>query len=171
MSSEGSRVGHPKCRWHAGIRRKDNILWGEGRPNNPANRTHVSQTAALLAFNATASVARASTPSACARKYALCAAARAATMMHFALSDGPPTTLPMIGAGNTEYANDHHRSVLDRDDFLVISTDDSHVRPTELRFENRRTPTLIARVANPRVSSRARLDTAAARTLISGQSR
>ena len=92
-------------------------------------------------------------------------------MMHFALSDGPPTTLPMIGAGSTDPANDHHRSVLDRDKRCVISTDDSHVRPTALRFENRRTPTLIARVANPRVSSSARFATAAARTLTRGQRR
>lgn len=92
-------------------------------------------------------------------------------MMHLALNDGPPTMLPMIGAGRTDPAKDHHRSVLDRELRCVISTEDSQVRPTAVRFENRRTPTLIARVENPRVSSSARLDTAAARTLTRGHSR
>ena len=91
--------------------------------------------------------------------------------MHFALSDGPPTILPNMGAGKTDPAKDHQRPVLDTDAFWICSTDESHVRPTAVRFENRRTPTLMAWEAYPRVSSNAKLATAAANTLTRGQRR
>mmetsp|Transcript_2521 Transcript_2521/g.6299 ORF Transcript_2521/g.6299 Transcript_2521/m.6299 type:complete len:242 (-) Transcript_2521:113-838(-) len=92
-------------------------------------------------------------------------------MMHFALRLGPPTTLPKMGAGSTDPANDHHRSVFDLLFRTTCSLVESHDRPTVPDEENRRTPTLIAREAKPRVSSRARLDTAAARTLTNGKKR
>ena len=73
--------------------------------------------------------------------------------------------------GSTKPANDHHWLVLDREARCVISTDDGHILLADLCFKEQCTPTLIARVANPRVSSSARLDTAATRTLMRGQRR
>jgi len=133
--------------------------------------THESQTAALLAFNATASVALAKTPSDNAKKYGLCAAANAAMMMHLVLNPGPPTTLPTIRAGNTIQVNESHQSVLDFEFFCTCSEELSQVLPTRPDLAKRRTPMLMARVANPLVSSKARLATAAARTLTRGQKR
>ncbi len=91
--------------------------------------------------------------------------------MHLELNAGPPTILPITGAGNTEAANDHHLSVLLLELFCTCSEDDSHVLPTLPDLANRRTPTLIARVANPRVSCSAKLDTAAAKTDTNGHNR
>mmetsp|Transcript_21593 Transcript_21593/g.50789 ORF Transcript_21593/g.50789 Transcript_21593/m.50789 type:complete len:423 (-) Transcript_21593:234-1502(-) len=132
---------------------------------------YVSQTAALRALRATASVARATVPSASARKYAFWAAARALITMHFELRLGPPKKLPRMGAGRTLLAKLTHRSVFDLDDRWICSDVESHVRPTSPLFENRRTPTLMARAQNPLVSSRARFPTAADRTQTRGLSR
>ena len=123
---EGVNTNQGEIKWdHVGrLKQKEQGRQWKEDPveaiNNP-NSTHVSHTAPLLAFSTTASIARASTPPAWARKYAICTAARAATMMparaatmmHFALSNGPPTTLPMRGAGRTKPANNHHQLVQD----------------------------------------------------------
>ena len=87
------------------------------------------------------------------------------------LKFGPPTILPIIGAGNTDQANYHHRSVFNLDPLTICSLVDNHVRPTLPLLANRRTPTLIARPANSRVSSNAKLATAAAKTLTSGHNK
>jgi len=83
----------------------------------------------------------------------------------------PPPTLPTIGAGNTLQANKSHRSVFDFKFFCTCSEDLSQVLPTRPDLAKRRTPMLMARVANPLVSSKARLATAAARKLARGQKR
>jgi hypothetical protein len=91
--------------------------------------------------------------------------------MHFALSDGPPTMLAMMSAGSNKLANDHQRSVLDRDTRCIISPDKSHKCPMALCFKSHCKLTLIAFVTNPRVTSSARLATTLTRMLSRGQRR
>ena len=91
--------------------------------------------------------------------------------MHLALNTGPPTMLPIMGAGNTEPANEYHRAVFDLLLFFTCSAELSHVRPTMPDLENRRTPTLMALLEKPLVSSRARFATAADSTLTRGKNR
>jgi hypothetical protein len=112
---------------------------------------YVSHTAALLDLSATASVPLAKAFSACAKKKAHCAAAKAATIT--ALVDNTPgINDPTIGAGNTLHEKLFHLSDV-RMEFCSICSDAlNHVRPTKPDLANLRFPTLIALDVNCRVS-------------------
>jgi uncharacterized protein YdbL (DUF1318 family) len=132
---------------------------------------YVSQTAALRALTATASVARAREYSDWARKYADWAAAIAVMMIDFVATEVPGTNEPSRGAGNTLKQNVLHFPLAPSDFPMICSAEDNHVRPTRPDRANRRFPTDVALAANARASWRARLATDADNTLIRGQTK